>query len=429
MHLAIPAAIGNFLDTIQLLIDMLMIGRISPEAIAAVGLSGQLIILIYSFLSIFYVGTNAIASRYYGAKEFNNTYKVIFNMAILSFVVSLPFFFLVYLKNNYFFAFMGTDEKVSHLGSVYTSIISLSLPFLFIGSVLQSGVHATGDTKTPLLIGLLGNILNTFLNYCLIFGNFGFPRLEVKGAAIATAISYSFEVVIYLFLFFTGIKGLKFIYEFSYEITKKCLKVGIPAGIEKIFSFGSFLIFVKIIAKFGTYVLAGYQIGLRIEGIAFMPGFGFATAAMILVGQYLGAKKVELAEKSVMETLKISSVFMGMVGALFVIFPEFFVSFFTNNTTTIKEASLYLRIVGLSQIPLAIEFALNGALRGAGATKITLIVNNFSFWLFRIIPAYFVAILTKEIIYVYFVMIFETFVKAFILWKIFKRGKWKEIKI
>ncbi len=426
IKIAIPAAIHNLIDTLQLLVDIFMVGKLSPAAVAAVGLSGQLIVLIYSFISVFYVGTNAIASRYYGAKDLKNFKRVSFNAGVFALVSSLPITFLTLIWNTQFFQIMGTSQKVQILGKEYLDILSFSIPALFIGAVLYSTLAASGDTKTPLKIAIFSNIINVVLNYCLIFGNCGFPALEVKGAALASTISYILEVLIYLIVV---LKRNQVKIEFSKEINKKVLKIGIPAGIEKFISFSSFLVFVKIIAAYGTAVLAGYQIGLRIESIAFMPGIGFSTAAMVLVGQYIGAKKVHLAEKSATETLKIAAMFMGFVGIFMVIFAEDLMKIFTSDKDTIQYGAIYLKIVGISQVPLAVDFVLNGALKGAGATKLLMIFNNLSFWLFRIIPSFIVYKIGFGIEIIYLIMIGETFIKGFLLWIIFKKGSWKEIKI
>ena len=426
IKIAIPAAIHNLIDTLQLLVDIFMVGKLSPAAVAAVGLSGQFIILIYSFISVFYVGTNAIASRYYGAKDLENFKRVSFNAGVFALVSSLPITFFTLIWDTQFFQIMGTSQKVQILGKEYLDILSFSIPALFIGAVLYSTLAASGDTKTPLKIAIFSNIINVVLNYCLIFGNCGFPALEVKGAALASTISYILEVLIYLMVV---LKRNYIKIEFSKEINKKVLKIGIPAGIEKFISFGSFLVFVKIIAAYGTAVLAGYQIGLRIESIAFMPGIGFSTAAMVLVGQYIGAKKVHLAEKSATETLKIAAMFMGLVGILMVIFAEDLMKIFTSDKNTIQYGAIYLKIVGISQVPLALDFVLNGALKGAGATKLLMIFNNLSFWLFRIIPSFIVYKIGFGIEIIYLIMIGETFIKGFLLWIIFKKGNWKEIKI
>lgn len=426
IKIAIPAAIHNLIDTLQLLVDIFMVGKLSPAAVAAVGLSGQLIVLIYSFISVFYVGTNAIASRYYGAKDLKNFKRVSFNAGVFALVSSLPITFLTLIWNTQFFQVMGTSQRVQILGKEYLDILSFSIPALFIGAVLYSTLAASGDTKTPLKIAIFSNIINVVLNYCLIFGNCGFPALEVKGAALASTISYILEVLIYLIVV---LKRNQVKIEFSKEINKKVLKIGIPAGIEKFISFSSFLVFVKIIAAYGTAVLAGYQIGLRIESIAFMPGIGFSTAAMVLVGQYIGAKKVHLAEKSATETLKIAAMFMGFVGIFMVIFAEDLMKIFTSDKDTIQYGAIYLKIVGISQVPLAVDFVLNGALKGAGATKLLMIFNNLSFWLFRIIPSFIVYKIGFGIEIIYLIMIGETFIKGFLLWIIFKKGSWKEIKI
>ncbi|WP_036767953.1 MATE family efflux transporter [Persephonella sp. KM09-Lau-8] len=426
IKIAIPAAIHNLIDTLQLLVDIFMVGKLSPAAVAAVGLSGQFIILIYSFISVFYVGTNAIASRYYGAKDLENFKRVSFNAGVFALVSSLPITFFTLIWDTQFFQIMGTSQKVQILGKEYLDILSFSIPALFIGAVLYSTLAASGDTKTPLKIAIFSNIINVVLNYCLIFGNCGFPALEVKGAALASTISYILEVLIYLLVV---LKRNYIKIEFSKEINKKVLKIGIPAGIEKFISFGSFLVFVKIIAAYGTAVLAGYQIGLRIESIAFMPGIGFSTAAMVLVGQYIGAQKIHLAEKSATETLKIAATFMGFVGILMVIFAEDLMKIFTSDKDTIQYGAIYLKIVGVSQVPLALDFVLNGALKGAGATKLLMIFNNLSFWLFRIIPAFIAYEAGFGIKIIYLIMIGETFIKGFLLWIIFKKGNWKEIKI
>lgn len=424
--IAIPAAIHNFIDTLQLLVNIFMVGKISPAAVAAVGLSGQFIILLYSFISVFYIGTNAIASRYYGAKDLENFRKTTFNAGIFALLSSIPITILTLIFNTQFFKIMGTSREVQILGTDYLNILSFSIPALFIGAVLYSSLAASGDTKTPLKIAIFSNVINVILNYCLIFGNCGFPALEVKGAALASTISYILEVVIYLII----VLNRKYIKsELSKEIRRKVLKIGIPAGIEKFISFGSFLIFVKIIVAYGTAVLAGYQIGLRIESIAFMPGIGFSTAAMVLVGQYLGAKKIHLAEKSATETLKIAAVFMGIVGILMVIFAEDLMEIFTSDKDTIRYGVVYLKIVGISQVPLSFDFVLNGALKGAGATKLLMVFNDLSFWLFRILPAFIAYKLGFRIEIIYLIMIGETFIKGFLLWIIFRSEKWKEIKI
>jgi len=218
-------------------------------------------------------------------------------------------------------------------------------------------------------------------------------------------------------------------WHYSKSLLKRALKVGIPASFERTLTFGSFMLFTVIIADYGTEVLAGYQIGLRVEGLAFMPGIGFTIAAMALMGQGLGARKPEQSREDVLLVLKYTVGFMFFLSFFMIFMPEKSVWFFTDDAQTIEEASLYLRIVGLSQIPLAYNFVLSGALRGAGDTKRTLKINLISVWFVRIIPAFVLSWYFESILLVYVAMISDTFVKAIWLWRTFDKGEWQKIKV
>jgi putative MATE family efflux protein len=189
------------------------------------------------------------------------------------------------------------------------------------------------------------------------------------------------------------------------------------------------MLFTVIIAQYGTEALAGYQIGLRVEGLAFMPGIGFTIAAMALMGQGLGAKKPEQAREDVLLVLKYTVGFMFFLSFFMIFLPEKIVWLFTDDVQTIEQASLYLRIVGLSQIPLAFNFVLSGALRGAGDSKKTLKINLTSLWFVRIIPAFLLSWYFENILFVYLAMISDTFVKAIWLWSTFNKGEWQKTKV
>ncbi len=429
LNLSLPAALNSFLDMLQTLVDLIMVGRISPSAIASVGVSMQLIWGIYVFVSIFHIGTNALVSRFVGAKNIDEAGKVIFSISLVAFLFSVPIGILGFLFSENLFLLIGTSKEVAKLGGEYLGIVSLTIPFLFLGGIFYSALSASGDTKTPLKIGIAGNILNTVLDYVLIFGHFGFPELGVKGAAIATATTNIFEVFIYLIILGSRKFNIYFNYSFSFNLVKRALKVGIPTGIERIITYSSYIVLVILITEYGTFTLAGYQIGLRIEGLAFMPGIGFTIAAMALVGQNLGAKNFEEAEKSAITTMKVASVFMGTLGILMIFVPELLCKIFTSDKKTIEEAVIYLRMMGISQIPLAVVFVLSGSLRGAGATKSTLIINTSSLWLVRMLPAFIFSAIFHNVLLIYLVITIETYFRALILWLAFKKGKWKKIEV
>ncbi len=429
LNLSLPAALNSFLDMLQTLIDLIMVGRISPSAIASVGVSMQLIWGVYVFVSIFHIGTNALVSRFIGAKKIEDAGKVIFSISIVAFIFSLPVAVLGYLFSEKLFYLIGTSKDVAKLGGEYLGIVALTIPFLFLGGIYYSALSASGDTKTPLKIGIAGNIFNTIFDYILIFGHFGFPELGVKGAAIATALTNIFEVVVYLIILFSRKFNVYFNYEFSFDFVRRALKVGIPTGFERVITYSSYIVLVVLITEYGTYTLAGYQVGLRIEGLAFMPGIGFTIAAMALVGQNLGAKNYEEAEKSAITTMKVAAVFMGTLGILMIFVPDYLCMIFTSDKKTIEEAVIYLRIMGISQFPLAVVFVLSGSLRGAGATKSTLFINTSSLWLVRIVPAFILSAIFHNVLLIYLIITIETYFRAFVLWFVFKKGKWKKIEV
>jgi len=191
----------------------------------------------------------------------------------------------------------------------------------------------------------------------------------------------------------------------------------------------SFLLFVWVITAYGTAAIAGYQVGLRIEGLAFMPGFGFAIAATALVGQNLGAKNYEAAYQTGLSATKVAVYFMGFLGLIMALFPAVFIGFFTHDSATVASASLYLQLVGISQVPLAMTFVINGALRGAGATRTTLTVNVLSLWLLRVIPSVLLYKLGFGLIWIFVAMTVETYIKGGIFWYIYQKRAWQMVKV
>jgi len=429
LGLSLPAAMNSLLDMLQVVTDLIMVGRISAFAVAAVGLGLQSLMFIFAILTLFHVGTSALLSRFVGAGQMKRASVGLSTLLRFALMVSLPAAVGWYFFSSHIYVWFGTAPQVVALGESYVQVLTLMMPFVFMKLVFVSALNSAGDTKTPMKVKIVSIILNVILNYLFIFGNYGFPQLGVMGAAVGTVIVNVLEFLVYLFLYVKQKTPYVPMWEYSKSLLSRALKVGIPASIERSLTFGSFMLFTVIIAHYGTAVLAGYQIGLRVEGLAFMPGIGFTIAAMALMGQGLGAKKPLQAREDVILVLKYTSGFMFFLSFFMVFMPEKIVWLFTDDAQTIKEASLYLRIVGVSQIPLAFNFVLSGALRGAGDSKRTLKINLISLWFVRIIPAFLLSWYFENILFVYLAMISDTFVKAVWLWKTFDKGEWQKIKV
>ena len=429
LKLSIPAAINSLLDMLQVVTDLIMVGRLSAFAVAAVGLGLQSLMFVFAVLTLLHVGTSALLSRFVGAQKMKRASIGLSTLLRFALMLSLPVMLLWYFIASNIYVWFGTAPEVVALGASYVQMLTWMMPFIFIKLVFVTALNAAGDTKTPMYVKIGSILLNIILNYLFIFGNLGFPELGVMGAAVGTVIVNGLELLLYIILYVRRKMPYTPVWHYSKSLLKRALKVGIPASFERSLTFGSFMLFTVIIAHYGTQVLAGYQIGLRVEGLAFMPGIGFTIAAMALMGQGLGAKKPLQAREDVILVLKYTVGFMFILSFFMIFIPEKIVWLFTDDAQTIEEASLYLRIVGFSQIPLAFNFVISGALRGAGDSKRTLKINLISLWFVRILPAFFLSWYFDDIMWVYIAMISDTFVKAIWLWITFQKGEWQKIKV
>lgn len=426
--IAIPAALKHLLDMLLIIIDMIMVGSLGVDQVAAVGLGLQFLMVLGVVMTLFSVGGNAVMARLKGSGRIYKANIALYNLSFITLFLSLLATLLVMPFVHELYKLLQVSDIVAGFGVAYFQTLSLGFVFLFFDTLFFTYFSAMGNTTFSLYIKIFSAVINILLNYALIFGNFGAPALGVQGAAIATVIALVFNVLIYVLILYRS-QTYGMVKLFSRSIVKEIWKIGMPASIERGIASFSFMFFVAIIAGYSTQSLAGYQIGLRIEGIAFMPGFGFSVAAMTLMGQRLGAKDPKGAEQAVILTSWVAAGFMGFVGIFMVAVPELAIHFFTHDPRTVEEAAIYLRLVGISQIPLAFMFVLSAGLRGAGAVKITMIISLTSLWSLRILPSYLAAYLSDDILWVYVVMSFETFVKGGLFFYVFRKGSWKKIKL
>ncbi len=408
---------------------MLMVGMISVSALAAVGMSMQFMMVINVLMTLYVVGGNALISRFIGQGRKKRASSLLYSLIIVASILSIFVTIGGYFGSKYLYIIMGAQGDVVEIGALYFKVLSLGIVVIFIDTLLYNALSAAGDTKNSLYIKLISAVINAALNYVFIFGHYGFDAMGIEGAAYATLIAYCFNIIAYYMLLKKPYSKLNIIPIIRTKDIIRVWHVGWSAALERGISSISFLFFVSIIAAYGTAELAGYQVGLRIEGIAFMPGFGFAIAATALVGQSLGANNREKAYNMGIISGRVAYIFMGFVGFFLIMFPEFLVGFFTQDAQTIAVASYYLIFVGLAQIPLAIMFVYSGALRGAGATKITLKISVASLWIFRVIPSYIAYKMGYGIVAIFIIMNVETLIKGLIYVYIYKKRKWLETKI
>jgi putative MATE family efflux protein len=429
LNIAVPQVLGNLLHTLVIYTDFLMVSKLSAQAIVAVGIGMQIWGLFYASMSLIYIGQNTLMSRFIGAKSYLKASMLLSSLLIFVMLLSIP---MVLFWQNFgiqVFEIFDADPKVLELGKSYLMILFIAIPLEYVNSIFFTAMVANGDAKTPMYITLGTVFLNILLDYMLIFGHFGFEPMGVEGAAIATLGTILFEYVVYVVLYLKGKTGYQPMRHFSFQLIKRVLRIGFPAMIDRLLGSGAMLFFTVMVLTLGTTISAGFQLGFRIEGLAFMPGFGFAMAASVLMGQGLGAKNPDNSYKDVLLALRYGASVMFAVSILFIFAPEYLVSFFTKEEEVIKEASYYLIVVGITQIPLAIAFILNGALKGAGDTKRVFRINILTTWIFRLLPGMISVYGFGSIYGIYFGLVADPLAKAVIYWRVFKKGEWRRLRV
>lgn len=420
LNIAIPAGLNSLLDITNVIIGVFLMGQLSQYHIIAVGLGLNFFMLLFAITNIFFVGTNAQISRLFGKGDKDGISEVLSSMFFGVCLISIPIFFIANELYSSYFSWIGVDSTSQILGEIFTNIIIAMIPAVLIKTIIIASFSAIGDTKTPFFIKILTTSLNIILNYILIFGVF-FEPLDIVGIALANLITTYIEFIILLWLLARKGTPLSLRYTLKARIFKKGLIIGIPIGMERAFTIISLMLISKFVASYGSDYLAGLQIGSRIESFAIMPSFGFVVASMALTGQFLGARRADLVKKFIYTTIILASIFMGIMGILMAIFGGYISQFFSDKSDVVYSSYLYLICVGLSQIPLVFIFVFDGAFRGAGATKISLIVNTASIWLLRILPMQICLMLKLPLLAIYLIILIETFIRGFAFFYIFKR--------
>lgn len=436
LSLALPAVGEMTLYMMIWVLDTMMVGQYGGQlAVSTVGLSSE---VIYTFTNIFIavgisVGITSIVARKYGSNELKSAEEFasigLFIGIILSMLISSSLF--IFPKNILTLA--GCKDSLLTNGTIYMKIVSLGIFFSMLTNVMNAIVRGYGNTKTPLFIAVLVNIINLNLDYVLIFGKLNFPELGIRGAAIATTIANISGFVFSLSFLLNKSKirpKVKYIKNLNKERLKYLIHLSIPASMQEASLNISRLINTFMIMHLGTVAFASNQIATTVESISFMPGWGFAIAATTLTGHKIGENNMKKA-KEYSDTCALLGVFiMGFIGLVFLIFPNFIIKLFITSSEkqVIKLGSLCLMVASLEQIPMAISMILGGSLKGFGDTKTPFLVSFISSWFLRLpLMFYFIYILKSSVIYVWWITsiqwIFEGICLIILFRKKFSRNK------
>lgn len=427
--LSIPAVLEMVMESIFVIVDIYFVSKLGANAVATVGITESVITIIYAIAIGLGMATTSMVSRRIGEKNPDSAsvaaFQAILVGIIVSFAISIPG--ALFAKD--LLRTMGATGQIVETMSGYTRIMlggNIVIMMLFI---INAIFRSAGDAAVAMKVLWIGNIINIMLDPCLIFGLGPFPHLGVAGAAVATTIGRGTAVVVQFYLLFSGRKRIKLARKHlrvDFKLMIKLLKLSFGSIGQNLISTTSWIALVRILSTYGSEVVAGYTIAIRIIGFSIMPSWGISNAASTLVGQNLGAKKPERAERAVWVTAWVNMILLSIIGLMYVLFPEPFIRLFINDENVVKSGILGLRIISIGFISYGLGMVLVNSFNGAGDTSTPLKINIFAFWMLEIPLAWLLSMkagMEESGVFIA-IVVAESFM-TLTAWIIFRKGKWK----
>jgi len=427
--LAIPAVLEMIMESVFVIVDIYFVSKLGSEAVATVGITESMITIVYAISLGLATATTSMVSRRIGEKNTSGASETAAQAIITGITVSA----LIGIPGAIFakdlLRAMGSSPEVINNLSGYTRIMLGGNVVIMLLFIINAIFRSAGDAAVAMRVLWAGNIINLVLDPCLIFGLGPFPELGIKGAAIATTTGRGMAVLYQLYLLFFGQKRIQVTlasFRVKFRIIGRLLRLSLGSIGQNLISTSSWVALVRIISMFGSEIVAGYTIAIRIISFILLPSWGISNAASTLVGQNLGAKKPERAERAVMITGWVNMLLLGTIGAVLVIFPAPFIGFFIKEEAVLNAGIECLRIISIGFISYGLGMVIVNSFNGAGDTSTPLKINVFAFWMLEIPLAYLLATKTglhEQGVFLA-IVIAETFmtITAFV---IFRKGKWK----
>ncbi len=433
LKLAIPAMITQLSMTLVNIVDTMFIGRLGALEIGASAVTGLIIFNITAVGDGFSTGMVATIARMVGEKDSKNASIFSTTGTVILVLLGLVLTPVLLVGAPYIFMFMRLPLDLIDTAWDYYSVFISFVPVIFAFIALSASFRARGDTKTPMLVGFGMNILNIFLDWTLIFGKLGFPAMGLRGAALASGLSFFAGSLVLGCISVYSPKGLfklkKTYISLSHFI--RIIKIGIPSMIERFaMSFSQLLVMAISVNPMGNIAIASFHIVMRLASLSFMPGFGFAIATASLTGQHLGASDPDGAERIMWIGTFYCGLVMAIISIIYFIFPEYLTSLFTSSTEIIVLTRQPLKIYALMVVFLAPAMVLRGGLQGAGDTAFTMKMMILSRFVIRLPLSWILAIhLGYGLSGVWFAMCFDFLIRGFLFIIYTRKGSWRTVKV
>ena len=373
LKMALPLMGTAFVQMAYSLVDLMWLGRLSTEAVAAVGACSFLVWIAQAITLIAKTGVSVGLSQSYGRNDEDSSKKIWIAGFAINLIFCLGLMILYISMRNEIIGFYRLEESVHTMAVDYFLIVSLGLIFTFLNPILSAAFFAKGNSITPFKISIISLVINLILDPFLIFGIWIFPQMGIRGAALATILAQMISSLLYLYVgigareIFVRTNYLK-IPEASYY--KSILNLGLPAALQSLIHASVSMILNRYIASFGALYIAVYSIGSQIESISWMTADGFAVAFSAFFGQNFGAKNYERLHDGRREAMKIVNIIGIFATVLLFFFAEnLFRLFIPKDPDAIVAGIDYLKILAFSQYFMALEIGTTGMLNGLGLTR------------------------------------------------------------
>lgn len=431
--LSVPMILEMVMESLFAVVDVFFVSKLGTDAIATVGLTESMLTILYSVAWGISMGATALVARRIGEKNPDGAahggMQAIYVGVLISLIVSIAG---IFFAKELLMLMGGNPEMVEH-NYHYTQLLMGSNIVIMLLFLINGIFRGAGDASIAMRSLWIANILNIILCPTLINGFGPIPAMGLTGAALATTIGRGVGVLYQLYHLFNGkgvIRILRKHISFDFPVMGSVLKLASGGTAQFLIASASWIFLVKILADYGSDALAGYTIAIRVIVFTILPAWGMANAAATLVGQNLGAQLPDRAEQSVWKAAKYNMFFLVTVAILFFTGAEWIMMFFTTNKEVIASGVKCLRFVSLGYAFYGYGMVVSQSFNGAGDTKTPTIINLFGFWAFQIPLAY---VLAKTLGFgetgVFLAIPVAESAIAVVAIILFKRGKWKTIKV
>jgi len=434
--LALPVFIGQGINSMVGFISRIIIGQMGEKAFNSVNIGMMVFFLIITVVAAVGVGTTALVAQSWGMGNKRRAGEIMQQSIIYGVLLSVLIMIFGIALRKSLFIMLGTDPDTAEMGSRFLLCMFIGVPFLTPGFFFASGLRGAGDTRTPMIAGVIMAVISLVLSYGLILGGLGMPRLGVLGAALATVLSFLIFTLILGWLIFTNRTILKLPltgWKPDNRLGISIFKIGIPSATEWILIQLGILIYVSVITDYGEAALSGYFAGLAVLSLAQTVTFGFQTASTTLVGQSIGAGDYLKAENVFRRSILLSFIFMGGIGALTAIGATSNIlsaAFGELSPESIGYTRDYILLLVLLMPLMGVSFTIAGGLRGAGDTVWPLIGSSVGVYGGRILFALLIyKIYHPHVILIWCTMFPDLLIRIGIMTFRLRSGKWKALRL